>query len=97
MAKKQSVPVPLVITTKHRGVFFGYGTYSGEEVVTLENARMVVYWSASTKSVVGLGAFGPDRSCRISPSVPCITVRDVTAGIVCTDSAVKNFEAEPWM
>lgn len=88
--------VPLVVTTKHKGVFFGYGVYAGEEITVLENARMVVYWSPDTKSVVGLAANGPSKSCRISPAVPSITIRDVTAGIVCSADAAAKFEAAPW-
>lgn len=85
-----------VLTTVHKGVFFGYGEYNGDSIVTLTNARMVVYWSPSSKSVVGLAAMGPDAACRISPQVPSIIIRDVTAGFEVSAAAVEKFEVAPW-
>jgi hypothetical protein len=87
---------PLVVTTD-RGVFFGYGYSSLDaEHIRLENARMVVYWSADCRSVVGLAANGPTKGCRIGPAAPAIVVRNVTAIIECSDSAAEEFEGAPW-
>ena len=88
--------VPLVATTE-RGVFFGYGEPNLEaQHIRLTNARMVVYWSADVRSVVGLAANGPSKGCRIGPKAPAIIVRNVTAVIECSDDAAKKFEEAPW-
>ena len=87
---------PMVVTTE-RGVFFGYGTPDIEaEHIRLTSARMVVYWSADVKSVVGLAANGPSNGCKIGPAAPAIIVRNVTAIIECSDEAAKKFEGAPW-
>lgn len=83
---------PLLVTTEHKGVFFGYGEVSEEKIVRLERARMCVYWSTATKSVLGLAATGPLDGCRISPAVPAITLHDVTSIIECSDEAAGEFE-----
>ena len=46
MSKKS---VPMVITTAHKGVFFGYGEPSGKATLRIEKARMCVYWSQDVK------------------------------------------------
>lgn len=88
--------VPLVVTTE-RGVFFGYGEPDLDaQHVRLTSARMVVYWSADCRSVVGLAANGPTKGCRIGPKAPAIIVRNVTATIECSNESAEKFEAAPW-
>ena len=92
----KSKAVPMVVTTE-RGVFFGYGAPNLEaQHVRLTGARMVVYWSADCRSVVGLAANGPTNSCKIGPKAPAILIRNVTAVIECSDEAAKKFEEAPW-
>jgi hypothetical protein len=87
---------PMVVTTE-RGVFFGYGTPDiNAQHVRLTSARMVVYWSADCRSVVGLAANGPSNGCKIGPAAPAIIVRNITAMIECSDEAAKKFEGAPW-
>jgi hypothetical protein len=94
MAKQETKPV--VITTE-RGVFFGYGVPDLKaQHIRIDNARMVVYWSADCRSVVGLAANGPSSGCRIAPPAPAMIVRDVTAIIECSPEAAKKFENAPW-
>ena len=91
---KKAIPI---IATTERGVFFGYGEPSLDaQHVRLTNARMVVYWSADCRSVVGLAANGPSNGCRIGPKAPAIIVRNVTAIIECGDEAAQKFEDAPW-
>lgn len=87
---------PLIVTTAHKGVFFGYGTPNGETTIRLERARMCVFWSTDVKGVVGLAATGPTKGCRIGPAAPAITLRDVTAVMEPTNDAVKAWEEQPW-
>src|ERR1700757_498408 len=88
--------VPLIITTEHKGVFFGYGTPSGDETIKIEQVRMVVYWAPSVRGLLGLAANGPDKACRISPPAPAVTLRKVTACIEVSPEATKKFEDAPW-
>lgn len=88
--------VPMVVTTE-KGVFFGYGTPDLEaQHVKLTNARMVVYWSADCRSVVGLAANGPTKGCRIGPKATAILIRNVTSVIECSDDVAAKFEEAPW-
>lgn len=88
--------IGLVVTTAHRGVFFGYGKPTDENIIRIEKARMCVYWSADVKSVLGLAATGPTKSCKVGPAVPAITLRDVTSIMECSEEATAKFEAAPW-
>lgn len=97
MAKKSETGRPVLVTTQHRGVFFGYlmGEPSKEKVL-LERARNVVYWSVDVRGFLGLAEKGPTSGCRIGPATPSLIVFDVTAVAECTADAVKAFEAAPW-
>jgi hypothetical protein len=88
----------VLVTTQHRGVFFGYliGEPSKDKV-TLKGLRNVVYWDAATKGFVGLASNGPTDGCRVGPAAGAeSTLFDVTGVFGCTDQAAKRFEAAPW-
>lgn len=89
---------PVVITTEHRGVFFGYVLDDSKlpTEVTLEGARICVYWSADVKGVLGLAATGPSKNCRISHAVPKFTAYKVTAVLDCTPEASEKWEQSLW-
>lgn len=46
----------VLVTTEHRGVFFGYATETDGETITLKNARNCVYWSSDVKGFLGLAS-----------------------------------------
>lgn len=87
---------PLVVTTQHRGVFFGYGQVTTEKTIRLEDAQMCVYWSSDVKGVVGLAADGPTASCKVSEPAPAITVQDVTAVMEVSKKAEAAWKQKPW-
>lgn len=89
---------PVVVTTEHRGVFFGNlnGSSDTDKTVTLTDAQMCVYWSADVKGVLGLAATGPSKSCKVTPPVPKITLQAVTAVMDATDEAVSAWGQRPW-
>lgn len=93
MAKKTERPV--IVTTAHRGVFFGYATDIDGETIALKRSRLCVYWSADVKGFMGLAANGPSASCRIGPSAD-ITLRNITAVLDVTPDAVTKWENGPW-
>lgn len=100
MSKPKAVSIsnkqPLVVTTAHRGVFFGYGTPTNEKIIRLEQCRMCVYWSASLHGVVGLATKGPNNECRVGPAAPAITLQDITAVIEVTRESEAAWKLEPW-
>ncbi len=86
---------PVLVTTAHRGVFFGYAADTTGETISLEAARLVVYWSPAMQGFMGLAATGPDADCRIGKAAD-ITLRNITAVVEVTDKAARKFEAAPW-
>jgi hypothetical protein len=87
--------VPLVITTAHRGVFFGYGQVTTDKIIRVTQARMCVYWGGGI-TVLGLASQGPGKECKIGPAVSAITIQDVTSIIEATPEAAKRWESQPW-
>jgi hypothetical protein len=86
---------PVIVTTAHRGVFFGYADATDGETIALARARLCLYWSRNVKGFMGLAAGGPTSGCRIGPPAD-ITLRNITAVIEVSDAAVKAWEAAPW-
>jgi hypothetical protein len=95
MVTKKAVR-PVVVTTQHRGVFFGNLDSSENNTVVLSEAQMCVYWSADVCGVLGLAATGPSRGCRVTPVVPRIVLSGVTAVMDATEGAVVAWRARPW-
>lgn len=85
----------VLVTTAHRGVFFGYATATDGETITLRAGRLCVYWSRDVKGFMGLAAKGPTKSCRIGPPAT-ITLRNITAVAEVSNEAVKAWETAPW-
>lgn len=90
------VSIALVVTTEHRGVFFGYGKPTEEKTIVLTGVRMCVYWPTSVHGVMGLATSGPLSGSRVSPAVPEMTLQDVTGVMQVTEEAVKQWEKGPW-
>lgn len=86
---------PVLVTTAHRGVFFGYATDTSGETVTLSRARNCIYWSADVRGFMGLAANGPTRGCRIGPPAN-IELRAITSVVEVSPEAVTKFESAPW-
>ena len=87
---------PVLVTTIHRGVFFGYLDGAPGETVTLRQARNCLYWSDDVRGFMGLAASGPSKSCRVGPAVPELTLMGVTSIVGCTAAAAEAWEAQPW-
>ena len=90
-AKAQAV----LVTTAHRGVFFGYATATDGETISLQRARLCLYWSKAVKGFMGLAAMGPDSACRIGPPAT-IVLRNITSVAEVTPEAAAKWEAAPW-
>ena len=91
MPKERAV----LVTTAHRGVFFGYATKTDGETIDLKRARLCVYWSSDIRGFMGLASVGPSKSCRIGPPAD-IELRAITAVVSVTPEAAKKWEGAPW-
>ena len=94
--KSNSDAMPLVVTTAHRGVFFGYGTRTEAKTIRLTQARMCISWSSTTKGMPGLASTGPDKNCRVTLPTPAVTLSDVTAVFEASPEAAAAWEKRPW-
>lgn len=90
--------IPCLITTKHKGVLLGFINPETIKSTTIEafRARFCVYWSKAMKGVLGLAVMGPDRDCRIGPSVESCVLHDVTGVFRVTEAALRAWEVAPW-
>ena len=93
--------IAVLVTTEHRGVFFGYLTQQqlDENQVNplrLENARNLVYWSSDCHGFLGLTNQGPNKNCKVGPKCPEILLYKITSISKCTEEAVIAWESEPW-
>lgn len=91
---------PVVVTTAHRGVFFGYVDTREQSLdsttLVLKNARNGVYWSPDIRGFLGLASDGPSNGCRIGPAAPCLIVQDITSVAPVTEVVAERWEAAPW-
>lgn len=93
--KVSTVGRAVLVTTAHRGVFFGYADNTDGDVIVLHKARLCVYWSRDVKGFMGLAATGPSSSCRVGPPAD-IELRAITAVAEVTPAAVTAWESAPW-
>lgn len=85
----------VVVTTEHRGVFFGYATKTDGAIIKLRRARNCIYWPVKNKGFVGLAVTGPVNGARVGPAAN-IELRAITVVVECTEDAVKAWESAPW-
>ncbi len=85
----------VLVTTAHKGVFFGYAQKTDGATIKLRAARNCIYWTAAVKGFLGLASTGPDNSCKIGPAAD-IELRDITCVAEVTDAATAKWEAAPW-
>jgi|ERR1700691_456306 hypothetical protein len=95
MAKKVNGERAVLVTTEHRGVFFGYATDTSGDIIALRAARNCIYWPSSNKGFLGLASEGPHKGSRVGPAAD-IELRKITAVASCSDEAIKAWEAAPW-
>jgi len=82
---------PVIVTTKHRAVVFGYTSDTEEDRIKLKGGRWAIYWG-TTKGINELAETGPTDKSKIGARAD-IEMRDVTAVIEVTPEAVKAWEA----
>src|SRR6266702_3028052 len=84
----------VLVTTAHRGVFFGYTQETDGAIIKLRAARNCLYWPVEQKGFLGLAAVGPVKGARIGPAAD-IELRDITSVAACTPDAVIAWEKAP--
>ena len=85
----------VLVTTAHRGVFFGYAQKTDGTTIKLRGARCCIYWPSENKGFLGLASMGPLKGARVGPAAD-IELRDITCVAGCTAAAVTAWEAAPW-
>lgn len=85
----------VLVTTAHRGVFFGYTSETGGATIKLRAARLAVYWSTDLRGFMGLASHGPSKECRIGPAAD-IELRDITSVVEVSPEAIARWEKAPW-
>lgn len=90
---------PVLVTTLHRGVFFGYAdspdTLLSEGRGKLYRARNCIYWPTENHGFVGLAVDGPKEGARVGPPAD-IGLRDIVSVTDCTSAAVDRWESIKW-
>lgn len=84
-------PTPVLVTTKHRGVFFGYALDTSGETIDLTRARCAIRFG-TTRGFMELAETGPTKLSKIGARAD-IQVRDVTSVTLVTEQATAAWEA----
>lgn len=95
MAKSNGNGRPVLVTTVHKGVFFGYAEETDGPTIKLRSARNCLYWDSDNKGFLGLASIGPTNSARVGPAAD-IELRDITCVAEVTPDAAKAWEKAPW-
>lgn len=85
----------VLVTTLHRGVFFGWAQATDGPTISLRAAKNCLYWPSENQGFLGLANMGPVSGCRIGPPAD-IELRDITCVAACTDKAVMAWERATW-
>lgn len=94
-AKQNGKERAVLVTTQHRGVFFGYATKTDGAIINLRAARNCLYWAKDVKGFIGLANTGPIGGSRVGPPAD-IELRDITSVTTVLPEAVKVWESAPW-
>lgn len=95
MADQAKPDRPVLVTTVHRGVFFGYASDTSGSTIFLKRARNCLYWTPECRGFLGLASIGPLEGSKVGPAAD-IDLRDVTCVAEVTPTAVALWEAAPW-
>lgn len=89
---------PVLVTTAHRGVFFGYlnGRKPAKAQLVLDRCRNCGFWSKAMSGFLGLASIGPDSDCKVGPAASRVTLYDITSVTEVEPQAVEKWEAATW-
>lgn len=87
---------PVLVTTLHRGVFFGFtDAKENAKTVKLSKCRNVLYWPAECKGFLGLASNGPLRGAKIGPAAESVELRNITSITEMSPATGATFESFP--
>lgn len=89
---KSKAPRPVIVTTEHRGVFFGYATDTSGSEIHMTNVRMPIKFG-TTRGLLELSDTGPTHKSLVSARAERMEIRKITAVIDVAPEAVKAWEA----
>jgi hypothetical protein len=95
MAKKattaaESPERPVIVTTTHRGVFFGWATNTNGDIIHLRRCRMCIAWG-TTRGFMQLAESGPTSTTRLSAPAD-IEIRGITSVTEVTADAADRMD-----
>lgn len=93
MTKASTTERPVLVTTEHRGVFFGYAADTKGSVIDLKRARMAISFG-TTRGLMELCESGPTSRSKISARAD-IEVRKITAVFEVSADAAAKWESAP--
>ncbi len=85
----------VLVTTEHRGVFFGFATDTSGTTIKLRAARCCIYWPAENKGFLGLASDGPKKGAKVGPAAD-IELRGITCVAEVGADAARAWEKAPW-
>jgi hypothetical protein len=83
---------PVIVTTEHRGVFYGLASDTTGPAVHLKGARMAIKFGTK-RGLMELAETGPTAASNISARAD-VEVRKVTAVFEVTEAAARAWEAK---
>lgn len=81
----------VLVTTKHRGVFYGEEVDRVGDKITLGSARCAIKWGTS-RGFVELASDGPNGKSLIGAVAPKIELYDVTSVTEVSEKAAQAWE-----
>jgi hypothetical protein len=87
--------VAVLVTTLHRGVFFGFAEeekLSGRSI-ELADCRNCIFWDSSIGGFLGLASVGPNAKCKIGTQAESVLLHDVTSVSRVSEQAVQAWKA----
>lgn len=81
---------PVIVTTEHRGVFYGLAENTSGDVIHLKGARMAIRFG-TTRGLMELAETGPTATSKISSRAD-MELRKVTAVFEVTPAAAEKWE-----
>jgi len=85
----------VLVTTTHKGVFFGVLKKSkAPEYVELTDVQNVIRWRQEGRGFLGLAVTGPTDGCTVGPAAEEANIYGVTGVIRCSTKAVAAFKAK---
>lgn len=88
---------PVLITTTHRGVFFGDIASEDDaniETLVVTNCRNAIYW-AGKRGFLGLATHGPSQDSKIGSTAVRVVLHNITSIADCTQEAATIWRDWP--